>query len=639
MINIVILVGIVVTIATCIPVFLEMRKHPKGLHILFFAEMWERFSFYGMRGLLIFYLTQHFLFDDTFANAQYGSYNALVYALPLLGGFLADKYIGTSKAIGFGALLLVAGHFLMGVEGKPATQIMTVDGVAYEFSATGTQSERRAFLELEGGQCAFNPPAEEVTNGQCTLKANEAGDLVFTNLPVDAPLPATIAKADYELSVAKRDPFFLNVFYLALALIIVGVGYLKANISSIVGELYEAGDPRRDPGFTLYYFGINLGSFWAAILCGYLGQEFGWWAGFGLAGVGMLAGWLVFVKRRLLFFMPGEKQLPEEVGAPPEGVDIKKSVIGPVNIEWASYLAAVPAVLFIWWAVRAPDVTGWLLNIGLVVFLGYMIYFMASKCNRKEIEQLVLALVLMTMGVVFWSLFEQAGSSMNQFAERNTQLMSGDAGPIDMTFTAANSQSFNAGFILIFAPIFAALWTWLGARKLDPNTPLKFALALVQVGLGFWLLVWGVSFADDSYRVPLIFLAGAYLLHTTGELCLSPVGLSMVTKLSPMAVVSFMMAGWFLSTAFAHHVAGLIAGLTATETVAGQVLNPAQALENYKDVFGKIGLVSVLLGILLGAASFWLKKWGHGRAGELGHMAAEAAGPAVEIPEETGKSS
>lgn len=623
--NIVILAGLVITLVTCIPVFNQMRRHPKGLHILFFAEMWERFSYYGMRGLLIFYLTQHFLFDDRFAQAQYGSYTALVYLLPLLGGFLADKYLGNRKAIAFGALLLVAGHFLMGVEGKPATQVMTVAGQAYAFEAEGTQGARRVYLPLGGERCAFNPPPEEAGVG-CSISANTDGDLVFVNAPAGSPLPDVIARADYELSVTGRDAFFVNVFYFALALIVMGVGYLKANISSIVGQLYEQGDPRRDPGFTLYYYGINLGAFWASVLCGWAGQELGWWAGFGLAGVGMLFGWLVFVRRRLLFFTPGEAQLPDHVGAPPEPEKLRKPVLGPINLETSLYLLGVVGVFVVWQLVQRPEVTGLTLFIGGGAFLAYLGWFMATKCTGREARELTLAFILIVMSVVFWSLFEQAGSSLNQFAARNTQLP--DEG--FLTVTAAQTQSFNAGFILIFAPVFAALWAWLGKLQKDPNTPLKFALALIQVGLGFWVLVWGVAFADESYRVPLVFLALAYLLHTTGELCLSPVGLSMITKLSPAAVVSFMMAGWFLSSAFAQYVAGIIAQFTASDTVAGQVLDPAAALQTYRDVFWSLGVVAIVLGVALGLASFWLKRLGHGKAGQIGGQRIEAGGPALD---------
>ena len=227
--NIVVVLGIVITAITCIPVFTQMRHHPKGLHILFFAEMWERFSYYGMRGLLIFYLTQHFLFDDSFSAGQYGTYTSLVYLLPLIGGMLADQFLGTRKAIAFGALLLVAGHFLMGVEGKPAQQQITVAGQSYLFDATGTQAARRVSLDVGGTVCAFNPPASEITEGQCTLSANTAGDLIFTNLPETAPLPPVIAKADYKLDVVNRSQLFVNIFYLALAFIIMGVGFLKAS--------------------------------------------------------------------------------------------------------------------------------------------------------------------------------------------------------------------------------------------------------------------------------------------------------------------------------------------------------------------------------------------------------------------------
>lgn len=632
-INIVVAAGILITLATAIPVFTEMRKHPKGLHILFFAEMWERFSYYGMRGLLIFYLTQHFLFDDAFSSAQYGAYTALVYLLPLLGGYLADRYLGNRKAIAFGALLLVAGHLTMGVEGEPAREALIYEGNEYSFIAEGRGAARQAFLEVGGARYDFS--------------ATPQGDLLIEDLPATAPIPASLPADSFEIEVVERDRTFVNIFYLALALIIVGVGFLKANISSIVGQLYTENDPRRDGGFTLYYYGINLGSFWAAILCGLLGETVGWWAGFGLAGLGMALGWLVFVRGRALFFTPGEN-LIAHVGNPPDPEKLKAPAFGPLNTEWLLYLIGFIAVGVVWFMVQAhsvsftlpglgrQDLLALILMAGGGVFLGYMTLYMMRECSVVETQRLILAIILIVVSVVFWSLFEQAGSSMNLFAARNTDLSLSEAqiwrlGPIglDMTFTASQTQSFNAGFILIFAPLFAALWAFLARLRRNPNTALKFGLALVQVGLGFLVLVWGVSFADNDFRVPLIFLALAYLLHTTGELCLSPVGLSAITKLSPPAVVSFMMAGWFLSTAFAQYAAGLIAALTATDTVAGQVLDPQAALSGYALVFGNIGWFAVILGVMFGALSFVLKRLGHGRAEDQlpEKGGAEAAGP------------
>ncbi len=590
---IVFVIGLLVTSVTCIPVFTQMRRHPQGLHILFFAEMWERFSFYGMRALLIFYLTQHFLYDDFFAQGQYGTYAALVYLLPLIGGFLADKYLGTRKAIAFGALLLVAGHLLMGVEGPPARQVLNVGAQSYDFVVEGRGNDRQVFLQ--------------VGEGRHNVSASETGGLRVEDLPTGAPLPEVLEPGEYELTVEGRNPMFVSLFYLALALIGMGVGYLKANISSIVGQLYEQGDPRRDPGFTLYYFGINLGAFWATILCGLLGQYVGWWAGFGLAGVGMALGWLVFVRGRLLFFTSGPAQLPDHVGLPPDPARLKKPIIGPINFETSLYLLGIVGVGVTWFLMQSHELTGWMLLVGWVLFGGYLLYFMITKCTWVEAQKLILSFILIVCSIVFWALFEQAGSSLNQFADRSTQLPNNGF----LTVSSAQTQSFNPFFILVFAPIFAALWAFLGRQGRDPNTSLKFALALVQVGLGFWLLVWGASFADEYYRVPLIFLAGAYLLHTTGELCLSPVGLSMITKLSPAAFVSFMMGGWFLSSSAAHYAAGIIAQFTATETVAGQVLDPAGALASYTRVFWEIGLWAIVLGVGLGAASFFLKRLAH----------------------------
>ena len=396
-----------------------------------------------------------------------------------------------------------------------------------------------------------------------------------------------------------------------LTALFMGVGFLKANISAIVGQLYQEGDPRRDPGFTLYYYGINLGAFWAAIACGWLGTNIGWWAGFGAAGVGMLLGFIAFALG---------KPLLEGKGEPPDVAAIKRSVLGPINVEWFIYLCGFLGVGVVWlivqrhelavnvvgsivlgltqlgvpqqWLGDGQEPVGFLLAAGSFIVLAYILVYMFFRCTFVEAQRIILALILIATSVVFWTLFEQAGSSLNQFADRNTDLSIGGGASI----TAAQTQSFNAGFILLLAPVFSALWAYLGRFNLDPNPALKFGLALVQVGAGFYVLVWGAQFADESFRVPLIFLVLAYLLHTTGELCLSPVGLSQMTRLAPAAVVSTIMATWFLASSWAQFVGGMVAEMTASETVAGQVLDPQKALQTYLSVFEMIGQWGLVLG-------------------------------------------
>jgi proton-dependent oligopeptide transporter, POT family len=585
MFNVVVVVGAFITVATGIPVLIQLRNHPRGLFVLFFAEMWERFSYYGMRGLLIFYLTEQFLFSDDFSQGQYAAYTTLVYLVPLLGGFLADRYLGTRKAIAFGALLLVAGHFTMAIEGRPAVQTLSYAGHVYEFQAEGRMDGRTVCLK--------------VADSCYPVTAGGYGAMRVVGLPASAPLPSEMARGSYTLAVEKRDGGYVNVFYLALALIIMGVGYLKPNISSIVGQLYPQGDPRRDPGFTLYYYGINLGAFWASAVCGLLGQTVGWWAGFGLAGVGMLAGLVVFL---------WGKPLLEGHGEPPDPVRLKAPALGPVSLEWSLYLAGFVGVAVVWVLVRDYQATGWLLLAGWAAAGGYLAWFMATKCDKVMRDRLILAVVLIIASIVFFTLFEQAGSSLNQFSERNTSLPNAGF----WTVTPAQTQTFNSGFILIFAPVFAALWAWLGRRARDPNPAIKFGLGLIQVGLGFFALVWGAQFHDAAFRVPMMFLALAYLLHTTGELCLSPVGLSEMTKLAPAALISTLMAVWFLASSAAQFLAGLVAKLTAAETVAGQVLDPAKALATYVATFRDIGWVGVGVGVVLLASSPWLNRLAHG---------------------------
>lgn len=587
--DIVVVAGLVIAAATSIPVFLQLRHHPRGLRILFFAEMWERFSYYGMRGLLIFYLTQHFLFDDNAAAGEYGAYTSLVYLVPVIGGFLADRFLGARKAVAFGALLLVAGHMTMAVEGEPATQLLTYKGAAYSFQVTGRADTRDVKLLVGGKPYAYGPSAE--------------GGLDIKGLPAAAPLPAHLAKGDYKLSVAQQDPLFKNVLFLALALIIMGVGFLKANISAIVGQLYPQSDPRRDPGFTLYYYGINLGSFLASITCGWLGQTVGWWAGFGAAGVGMALGWLVFVLG---------KPMLDGKGEPPDPVALSKPVFGPISTEWLIYLAGLLGVAVIWVVVQSFAVVSYLLGAGAIAVLAYMAWYMAKKADRQERDRLLLAIILILASVVFWALYEQGGSSLNLFAERNVNLhLYGD-----QTMKSAQAQSFQSGWILILAPVMAAIWTFLGRFRRDPNPVAKFGLGLLLIGASYYVVILGGQFAGADFKSPLIFLAGAYLMQTTGEMCVSPVGLSQMTKLAPPLLISTLMATWFLGTAGAEFVAAKIAQLTASDTIGGQVLDAGKALATYSHVFAIIGLWGLGAGALMLVLSPWLKKLAHG-AGDI----------------------
>ena len=611
--NIVVALGLIITFATGVPVLMQILKnHPRGLIILFFAEMWERFSYYGMRGILIFFLTQHFLFDDAMAGSTYGSYTSLVYLLPLLGGIMADRFIGTRKAVAFGALLLVAGHGMMAFEGRPATETLTYAGQTYQIDAEGRGAAREVSIVVNGQKYAF----EAAENG-----------LAIENLPAASPLPAVLPTGEYKID-ATRDMAGVNVFYLAVSFIIMGVGFLKPNISTIVGQLYPQGDPRRDSGFTLYYYGINLGAFWAAVLCGLLGQTVGWWAGFGLAGVGMALGWVVFVLG---------KPLLQGKGEPPAEANLSKPMLGPINREWSIYLLSILGVGVVWFMVQRNALVGWVLGAATVASLLFILYVIIKVCeNKAQRERMMLALVLIFGSVVFFTLFEQAGTSLNLFADRNVDLSItpqafqllgvtvgtpaqiaaagfSTSGPwIDATITAAQTQSFNAGFILIFAPIMAALWSFLGKRNLDPNPTLKFGLGLLQVGLGFMIVVWGAGMANSAFQMPLLLLGLLYLFHTTGELFLSPVGLSEITKLSVAKVVSFMMAVWFLASSIAQYVGGWIAGLAGTETVGGQVLNPGLALQTSLEVFKLLGLWGMGIGVAFIVISHFIKGWSHG---------------------------
>ena len=580
--NIVLLAGIIINVLTAIPVVMQLRSHPRGLVVLFFTEMWERFSYYGMRALLIYYLTQHFLFEDKDAAGQYGAYATLIYLMPLIGGILADKFLGTRKAIMSGAVLLCAGQLALAIQGPAAKQTLTYQGHAYAFQVTGRASARHAQLKV--GDAAYD------------FSADKAGGFDIKGLPAASPLPATLAKGSYTIAVQKRDPLYLNVFYLALSLIIIGVGYLKANISSIAGQLYPQGDPRRDSGFTLYYYGMNLGAFWSAIICGAVGQTVGWWAGFGLAGIGMTLGLVVFIFGKPLLQGKGEPPAPEK---------LKRPVAGPIKLEGSLYLLGLVGVAAVFLLLRHNAIVGTMLGIGSVLVLGYLAWFMIRQCNKVERERLGLALILLAGSAVFWALFELQGSAISLFTDRNVQLPAQGF----WTITAPQTQSFNPAFILIFAPVFAALWARLGRIGKDPSPTAKFGLALLQVGVAFLVLVWGARFVDAQYREPLMVLILSYLLQTTGEFCLSPIGLSEITKLAPAALISTLMAVWYLSISWGEWVGGRITQLAGTETVGGQVLDPKLALDTSTHIFGIIGWAAVGFGVVFLVATPWLKRW------------------------------
>ena len=479
--------------------------HPRGLFVLFFAEMWERFSYYGMRALLIFYLTQHWLFSDERSSIIYGAYTALVYITPVLGGYLADRYLGQRKAVLFGAVLLTAGHFTMAFEGS-------------------------------GGQ---------------------------------------------------DDPI-MNVFWLALAFIIVGSGFLKANISVIVGQLYPRTDVRRDGAYTIFYMGINLGAAIGTIIAGYLGQTYGWSYGFGAAGIGMLLGLIVFIWGKPLLMGRGESRDPARL----------ESTVAGIKFEWLLYLIGLGAVAGIWALIQYQEVVGTLLGVFGAILVVYVLGYAVTKLPKEDRDRIFAAMFLILGSILFWALFEQAGSSLNLFTDRHV-----DRGGVP----AAIFQSINPIYIILLAPLFAWLWTWLGRRGLEPSTPAKFGLGMIQLGAGFLVLVAGAYAVGLEEATPVIFIFLIYLLHTTGELCLSPVGLSAMNRLSPAHMASLIMGTWFFASATGNFAAGLIAAATGASHAGGED-SPKEVV---LDVYTTVGWVAVGVGVAVILVSPLIKKLMH----------------------------
>ena len=531
----------------------ELFGHPKGLFYLFFAELWERFSYYGMRALLTLYMVNEFfswMTDEAYREEVsfgiFAAYGSLVYATPVLGGMIADKFIGFKKSIMLGGILMALGHFFM------------------------------AFYFDKG---LFGFDATSINN------------------------------------------FF---FYAALALLIIGNGFFKPNISSMVGRLYPEGDDRRDSGFTIFYMGINAGAFLAPLACGWLGYEFGWHYGFGAAGVGMIVGLLVFMKGMNDGIFGDNGNQPTEY--------VEKKMYG-LRTDYFFYLVAVlmvPVAAFLVKNNAMEVLEGMALHSSILSLLGIIILGIIAKkmteLSKMEIFRLISVLVLTLLITVFWSFFELAGTAITLFAERNVNLT---------LLNASQTNAINPGYIIFLAIPFSMMWVYLSKNQRNPITPIKFALGILQLGLGFLVFAMSAQFMDDVGKTPFMFLMIGYLLLTTGELFISPIGLSKVTELSPKSMTAFMMGVYFLSSSYAHYISGAIAKLT-TSTEAGIAPEPGfmtsmiekvtgfvgatttstsesvLSLLSYTSVFTQVGIVAIGMAVVSFMITPVLKKWMHG---------------------------
>jgi POT family proton-dependent oligopeptide transporter len=573
--------------------------HPRELARLFTTEMWERFGYYGMRALLTLYLTKHFLFSDQQATGLYGGYTALVYLTPLIGGFLADQYLGSKRSVKFGAIVMAIGYFTLAFGGSPAKPYATINGQRYEVVVDH-------FVDRP-----TSDPAEVrslVDNGKkLQIRGNEDGSVSLLDNGQEA---RHLDKGSVEFG-GDRDQLTIAIMLIALSLISVGNGFFKPNISTIVGTLYDQGDRRRDAGFTIFYMGINVGSILGQLFCPILADWLGWWAGLSLAGVGMTISYL------LMQFDGGRL---DGYGERPDNAPNKDLII------YICALIAVPLVVFLFMnlmnSAPAPEGSGFLGYLMSLSLMGKLLFgtFVISvpgilvwsyaKGTRTEAQMMTAAMVLIVFNVFFWTLFEQAGSSLTLFADRNT-----DRSVFGLfNMSAPQTQNFNPICIVLFAPVMSWLWTSLAKRGLEPSIPIKFAIALMGVGAGFLFLVFGSTFAGpgNNYQVGLWWLAGLYLIHSLAELCISPVGLSMITKLSIARVVGLMMGVWFLSISVAQYFAGIVAQFASVETVGGQVTNLKVSLDTYTGTFTTIAWIAIGAGVVLFLLSWPLKKWMHG---------------------------
>ncbi|MBA3639929.1 MAG: peptide MFS transporter [Acidobacteriota bacterium] len=474
--------------------------HPRGLATLFFTEMWERFSYYGMRALLILFMTAPLAsgglgFDTASAGAVYGLYTSMVYMMTLPGGWIADRLIGQRRAVLYGGIIIAAGHFSMAVPS-------------------------------------------------------------------------------------------LTTFYLGLFLIVIGTGLLKGNVSVIVGQLYSANDHRRDAGFSIFYMGINLGAFIAPLVCGYLGQNVNWHMGFGAAGAGMALGVVQYLLGSKYLGEAGMRPAPAASQAAFDQLKTRVIIGAAVLLlavgafGYATYSGMLPITIN-----QVADGAGYFLLIATVLFFGWL--FTSSGWTTQERKQLYAIGVFFLAAALFWSVFEQAGSTLNLFADRDTRTEL-----FGWPFPSSWFQSLNSLYIIALAPVFAWLWVRLGSR--EPSTAAKFAVGLIFVGAGFAILIVAARLAQQGIQVSPLWLAATYLLHTIGELSLSPVGLSAMTKLAPARIAGLMMGVWFLAASVGNFIAGRLSGFYEAMPLP--------------DLFGVVALFAIIAGAILFALVPWMKR-------------------------------
>ncbi|MDD4777181.1 MAG: peptide MFS transporter [Fermentimonas sp.] len=493
----------------------QLFGHPRGLTILFFTEMWERFCYYGMRGLLVLYLTKSLLQGDTQAFAIYGAYTALVYMAPVIGGKIADNILGYRIAVMLGAILMAIGEFLI------------------------------------------------LGNSETWL-------------------------------------------YIGMAAIIVGNGYFKANISTLVGKLYKPDDPRRDSGFTIFYIGVNLGSLLATLIIVWVGERFGFKYGFGLAGIGMLLG--------LLIFRAGQKHF-KHVSSPPNPKKLHSKVFGPFTQLQLTVILSFLVIPLLYLLIKYNSIVGILLVLTLL-YVGYLLIKEGVKGGNILRDRMIIFIILCLFNILFWALFEQAGSSLTLFADRSVDR--NVFGLFEMT--AGQTQFFNPFFIILMGSLFSVLWTKLSEKNMNPSIPAKFGYGMILLGIGYLITYFGKYTHNEAYLVPLWIIVGIYFFHTVGELFISPIGLSMVTKLAPERMSATLMGCWYLSYSGSNFLAGQLAKLTGANSdtsivpaEASAVLpSTAESLFRYIDVYTVFGLISVGVGIIVVIASPRLNKLMHG---------------------------